>query len=84
MRKRSSVLNLFQKGRQDLKPSCWIGRISRLFERYEKALAAIEDPLLREAAILYFIEGWPVISSIADKNDLVTHLGISEAQMRRG
>lgn len=56
---------------------------SLISERYEKALAAIEDERHREAAILYFVEGWPVISRNADKNDLVTHFGVSETQMKR-
>ena len=52
-------------------------------EKCQTALAAIEDERDREAAILHFVYGWPVVSRTADKNDMVTHFGLSESQIKR-
>ncbi len=53
-------------------------------EMCKTALGAIQNPLLREAARLYWIDGWPVVSKIRGEDDLVGYLRKSEAQIRRG
>ena len=71
-------LELVPDPRLDLKPSCWRGRISLFIsERYESTRGHQMNGIAKPRS-LYFVDGWPVISRNADKNDLVTHFGLSE------
>jgi hypothetical protein len=49
----------------------------------ETALAAITDRRQREAATLHWIEGWPVVSNVQGKRDLVGHFRTTEGRIKQ-
>jgi hypothetical protein len=51
-------------------------------ERCGTAIAAITDPVDREAATLHWLEGWPIASQ-KGKRDLVTHFGTTRRRIER-
>jgi hypothetical protein len=50
---------------------------------YEKALGFVTDPLDRQLAALHWGEGWPVVSTVPGKDDLVTYSGLTEGRIKR-
>jgi hypothetical protein len=48
----------------------------------ETALAAITDRRHREAATLHWIEGWPIVSKVQGKRDLVSYFRTTEGRIK--
>ena len=49
----------------------------------ESALDAITDPRHRKAAILHWLEGWPIVSKDKDGPDLITRFRTTEGRVKR-